>query len=183
VSLTGTGVSALSIVAATPTLNLASAGGSATSAIQLSGQNGFTGTAALSCTVQFQGSGTPNASPSCSLSPAQVQVTSGATAASTLTVSIPTTTASEGEGRHLSWSLAAMLFLGVLPLRRWRGSVLLTVIGVVCAGCMLGCGGGSSGGSTPPPINPGSTAGAYQVTVTATSGKVTSSANVTVNVQ
>lgn len=167
VALSGTGASVLSIAPQTPTLTLASVGGSATSVIQVSGQNGFSGAAALSCNVKFQGSGTVSAPPTCSLSPAQVQVTSGSTETR----------------RDVPWSLAALLFVGAVPFRRRREGVLLSVIGVVLAGCLLGCGGGGSGSSTPPPNQAGSTVGAYQVTVTVTNEAVTSSATVAVNVQ
>ena len=183
IPLSGTGASVLSIAPQTPTLTLVSAGGSATSVIQVSGQNGFSGGAALSCNVKFQGSGAVNAPPTCSLSPAQVQVTSGAMATSTLTVSTPTASASTETRREAPWSLAALLFVWAVPFRRRREGMLLSLIGVVLAGCLLGCGGGGSASSTPPPNNAGSTVGAYQVTVTATSGAVTSSATVAVNVK
>jgi hypothetical protein len=87
----------------------------------------------------------------------------------------------EGPGfrRYSSGVVLAGVLLLMLPARRRRMRMLLgLVIGfVVLAGGAVGCG-GKSGGSTTKTI-PGTTAGNYVITVTATGA--TTSAQTTVN--
>jgi cyanate permease len=77
---------------------------------------------------------------------------------------------------------AALFFLGVPRRRRWHGWSLLVLLGTMIAGACIGCG-NSGSVSNNPPSNPGTTAGNYNVTVTATSGTVTSSVSIPLTVQ
>jgi hypothetical protein len=88
-------------------LTIASAGGTATTAIQLSSLDGFSGTVNLTCAVNYQGQGTPNDPPTCSLSPAQVQVTGRSPISSTLTVSTTAASTSARLQRTFNQSLIA----------------------------------------------------------------------------
>ena len=82
--------------------------------------------------------------------------------------------------------LAAMLLCSRPRRRTWR-NIVLAVIGVIFA-LLLGCGGGSSngggsGGGGGGGNDPGTPAGSYAITVTATSGSYTHSATFTLVVQ
>ena len=115
---------AVSLSSSASTLTIASPGGTATTAIQLSSLDGFTGTVNLTCAVTYQGQGTPTAAPTCSLSPTQVQVTGSSPISSTLTISTTAASASARLQRTFNQSLiafAGLLFLGAVPRRLWRG--------------------------------------------------------------
>lgn len=173
VSLSGAGAD-VSIATTSTGMTVSSGGSSATASVQVSSSGSFSGNVNLTCSVAYQGSGTAQDPPTCSLNPTQEQVSSGAPVSATLTVN---TTASSGSARlDHPWlpfgggALAALLFFGGLPRRRWRKLGLLIVLAGITVGATLGCGGGSmttTGSGTP--ANPGTTAGSYMVTVTATS--------------
>ncbi len=152
-------------------------------------ENGFTGTINLTCAVSGP-SGAANL-PTCSV-PATVSVT-GSTAASAA-VSIATTGAgvarnSSGADRRRDVSHeagGAILVCGVLLMgsfrRRRRGFLrtLTVILCVIAAGGFSACAGGSGGASS----NPGTTAGAYTVTVTGSAtGVSAATAQIAVNVQ
>ncbi len=156
-----------------------------TTTITIAPTNGFTGTVNLSCLVSTSIS-SPNALPTCSI-PTSVSITGSASQTATLTI---TTTAATAFNQPLKlfWpatggTVLAVLFFFVPRRRRnWLGMMVLLV--VLASGIAIGCGGGGSsnsggGGSS----NPGTTAGAYVVTVTGTSGSIntTTAVNVTVN--
>ncbi len=90
--------------------------------------------------------------------------------------------------RYSWWALAlGITFVGIfslgVPMKKRRGSMLsLVLFGMVAIG--LGCGGGSnsSSGSTPQ-TDPGTPAGTYPITITATSGSITHTAKFTLIVQ
>jgi hypothetical protein len=165
-----------------------SPGGTSTATIQLTPAGGFTGTVNLTCSVLYQGQGSATDAPTCSFNPAQASITGSTAVSSALTVS---TTAASGSARlGNDWRsaggiLAAFLFLGLAPRRRWRGMALLALLCIIAASALVGCGGGGSagGGGTTPPANSGTTAGSYNVTVTATSGTVTASTTIPLTVQ
>jgi hypothetical protein len=169
-------------------LTIASAGGTATTAIQLSSLDGFSGTVNLTCAVNYQGQGTPNDLPTCSLSPAQVQVTGSSPISSTLTVSTTAASTSARLQRTFNQSLiafAGLLLLGTIPRRLWRGRLLLVALCLITLGGMLGCGGSSNSsgsGKTPTPI-PGTTSGNYQVVVTGPSGALKASTTIPLSIQ
>lgn len=174
VSLSGTGAD-VSIATTSTGMTVASGSSSATASIQVGSAGSFSGMVNLTCSVAYQGSGTAQDSPTCSLNPAQEQVSSGTPVSAILTVN---TTPSGGSARlNHPWlpfgggALAALFFFVGLPRRRWKKLGLLILLTGITTGATLGCGGGSSttasGGGTP--ANPGTTAGNYMVTVTATS--------------
>ena len=185
VALSGGG-EAVSISSNSTGLTIASPGGSTTAPIQLSSVNGFAGIVNLTCTVSYQGQGTPNSPPACSLSPSQAQVTSNSLVSSTLTISTTAASAAaEPESLFSKYhlALAALIFLGILPRRRWRGTLLGVLCVVVLCGA-IGCGGANSGGASgSSPSTSGTTTGNYQVIVTATSGTVTASTTVPLSLQ
>jgi Abnormal spindle-like microcephaly-assoc'd, ASPM-SPD-2-Hydin len=184
IPLTGQGLSALTATPGSPNLSVTSVGQSATTAIQIESQNGFAGTAALTCTVEFQGQGTAHDLPTCALNPAQIQVSANGSASSTLTVN--TTASSSSAVRHASlYWLTGLLLACLLPARRsLRAMGLVILLGCAFACGLAGCGGGSSSPSVPvtppPPTDSGTTPGNYQVSVTATSATVSVTANVSV---
>ncbi|MBT9332641.1 kelch repeat-containing protein [Paracidobacterium acidisoli] len=186
VPLTGTGTTVTESPSSS-SLTVSAAGGSATDTIQFSSAGGFSGTVNLSCAVTYKGTGTAAAAPTCSLSPDEAQVSPGSAVSATLTVSTTAASARLGDPL-LPWgggALAAVLIFGV-PRRRWRGLSLIAILCIALAGMCMGCGGGSvssGGGGKNPPSNPGTTTGSYSVTVTATSGTITSSASIPLTVQ
>jgi len=196
VALTGTGMS-VSVTPTSTSLTIGSAGSSATDVITLSSAQGFSGTVNLSCAVTYQGTGTPTDPPTCSFNPTSGQVTPSAALTATLTVS--TTAAGSSQAANINpqlkpngtqggsravllpagISFAALLFVGFLPRRRWRAMrfIVLLTLSLGCAFTAIGCGGGSSNQTK------GTTTGNYQVVVTATSGTVTATSTIALNVQ
>ena len=184
VALSGGG-EAVAVSSTSTGLTVASSGGTATAPIQIAPEDGFTGTVNLTCTVSYLGTGMPNDPPTCSLNPSSAQVSSSSPISSTLTVS--TTAASASAAYRSQWAgsaaaFAALFFLGILPRRRWRESILMAALCLVVGTVVIGCGGGSSqggGGSG----NSGTTTGNYQVVVSATSGTVSSTVTIPFAVQ
>jgi hypothetical protein len=167
-------------------LSISSAGGAATGTIQIAPVDGFTGTVNLTCTVAYQGQGTASDPPTCSLNPSQAQVTGATPVSTTLTVSTTAATASSVHDelfKGAGISFAALLCFGLMPRRRWRRSMLLIALCVAATAGFIGCGGSPSGSSSAPPSNPGTTAGSYVVTVTATSGTAAASITVSLSLQ
>jgi sugar lactone lactonase YvrE len=190
VSLSGGG-EAVSLSTTSTGITIPAVGGSGTATIQLSSLNGFTGTVNLTCAVTYLGQGTPTSPPSCSLSPAQAQVTGSSPVSSTLTIATTSASASLVHERELNgakWALTAMFFFGLLQRRRHRNGLLLSlcllalcpVVGVGVIGCSGSSGSSSTGTTT---TGDGTTTGNYQVVVTATSGTVTASTTIPINVQ
>ena len=157
-----------------------------TSTITVTPSGGLTGTVTLSCAVTTA-IASPNDPPACSI-PSSVTISGAAAATATLTVNstAATTIALEGS-RHKAYAVAAggsffaaMIFFGI-PRRRRRWSHLVALLSVLVLGAAIGCGGSSSKAT---PGNPGTTAGAYVVTVIATASGLkpqTTAVNVTVN--
>lgn len=167
-----------------PAITIASPGGSGTLALTITALDGYDGTitfSAGSC------SGLP-AGATCSFSPASV-TGSGAT---TLTVSTTaaTTQATRSDPQPGWWlarlgsGLAAMFLLsGYSRGRSKAGFLSLIVCALLITG--LACGGGSGGGGNPPqptPTTPTPT-GTSNVVVTATSGTLSHSVTLALNVQ
>ncbi len=172
-----------------------------TSAITIAPQAAFDGNVYLSCKVTTSISN-PGSLPSCSV-PASVML--NGTGSQTATVTVSTTasaTSAMNDQKKPFWPaagggamLAAVLFFWVPKKRRsWLAMIVLMVGLVSMAG--MGCGGGlgsggsgGSGGGGTSPGGPGNTSsltgtssGAYTVTVTGTSGSLTQTATVTLNV-
>lgn len=157
-----------------------------TSTITVTPGGGFTGAVNLSCSVTTA-IVNPTDPPTCTLSASSVTI-SGTTAA-TATVTANTTGSSSSAldvllKRFLApagGAALAMVLLFGIPARRRGWRMLFSVIAVILVISAAGCG-GSSGTKT---TNPGTTAGAYTVTVNgadAATGKITSSTTVTLTV-
>ncbi len=157
-----------------------------TAPITVTPAGGFTGTVDFTCSVTSSPTGATDL-PTCSASSVSITGTSAQT--STLTVS--TTAATSGAVQYPldkflkaggGIVVAALLFFGIPARRRsWR-TLLIVLLFVGITGFGIGCGssgggGGGGGGSS------GTTAGAYVLTVTGTSGTTTASTtvNLTVN--
>ena len=161
-----------------------------TSTVSITPANGFTGAVDLKCTVSTTPTGA-NDPVTCSLSSSSVKVSG--TGASTVTLSVASkapTTAALGRAFGAGNALLALLLVFVPGHRRRRLASLACAFALIAiVGVVSGCGGNKSpsggGGSTPPPTTiPGTTAGVYAVTVTATGTSVTdatTTVKVTVN--
>jgi hypothetical protein len=166
-----------SFTSAAPAITIASPGGSGTAVLTIAGQPGYNGTVsftAMSC------SGLPSES-TCSFSPASV------TGSGSTTLTIATTAAHRASLEGSGWwttsvgaTLAGVFLLGGASRRRTRGR-LLSVIAFAFLITIGGCGGGGSGGGGN--NDPGTPVGSSMVTVTATSGTITHTTTVTLNVQ
>jgi len=88
--------------------------------------------------------------------------------------------------RHGGTVLACVLLFGIPARRRkWRAMLGMVIFFVALAGGLASCGGGGSGGTKActGAIAPGTTPGAYTVTVTGTSGATTATGTLTLTVQ
>ena len=170
------------------------------STISVTGSGGFAGAVTLTCAVSPAAA---SDAATCSVSPASVTI-SGATA-QTSTLTVVTTAPTSAALVHpktggVPWyaaagaTLACVLFFGVPARRRgWQTFLGMLVLLVSVSTFVMGCGGGSggssstggtggSGGGGGTPANPGTTAGAYTVTVTGTSGSIVKTVTVTLAV-
>jgi uncharacterized membrane protein len=174
-------------------VTITSPGPKGTSTITITPTGGFTGSVALTCAVSGGPMGATDA-PTCSVT-APPATTGTASVTATLTVS--TTAASApaysqpvarakhpSPGVAIGGSVAAMaslLWFG-FPIRRRRTDMQLGLLLIATLiGGGIGCGGGKAA-APPGPANPGTTPGAYTVTVTGSSGAITATTAVTVTV-
>jgi hypothetical protein len=186
VSVTVSGAKPDFAIALAPTVGSVAAGASATVSVTLTPSGGFSGAVALAC------SGAP-AGAACSFSPSSVSL-NGAAGTAMLTISTATRVAkvmaSPRRSRFDPFVPTGTVLAGVLvPLtmrrrrprsrtaRAFSGLGLLLICGVALHGC--GGGGGSSGKQ---PMNGGTPAGTYTVTVTATSGSTSHAATYSLTV-
>jgi hypothetical protein len=179
VALTGTGLAAMTIGAPQggATSATVNSGGTAAYNLSLAAGSGFSGNASLAC------SGAPQYS-SCSVSPSTLNVSAGTAANFTVTVTTTTTQAAVRTPFN-NWNLAGLYIMpsfgiGWLLRRKRRLSVLC---GLVLAMAWVitgvsGCSGSGNGGSTAP-TNYRTPSGNYTLTITATSGSVTTTQNLT----
>lgn len=166
-------------------------GASGSSTISLTPSGGFTGTVTLACSL----TSTPPSAidlPTCSV-PYSVDVNGADPVTGTLNVltTEPTSSALVPPRFFLAGGgavFALVLFVGI-PARRRGWRTLFGFLAVIVVGFAIGCGGGGGSSPTPEqptgPTNPGTTAGAYTITVTATdlqTGKITASTQVGVTV-
>ncbi len=171
-TLTGTSV---------PTI---AAGGSATSTITITPGGGFTGSLSLSCALASSPAGAVNP-PTCSVSqPAVISGTQAVTAKLTVNTTAASTAALHNPlspfARVSGGTLLAIPFLW-LPFRRrnrqmFFGLLLLATLAAATSGCGVKQTAKAQG-------SPGTTPGAYSITVTGTSGSIQSSTKVSVTVQ
>jgi hypothetical protein len=145
--------------AASPTVTISRPGGSVSNTLTITGQSGYNGT------VSFSNASCAGLPPlaQCSFSPASISG-SGDT---TITI---TTTAGTALSRGASWTGMGLVSAGVLllnvPMRKFRLRSALWPLLMACAITASGCGGSSSSGGAVG--SPGTPAGNYSVTVTAT---------------
>ena len=167
-------------------VSIASPGQGGTSTVTLTPTNGFVGTVNLACALT---PASTTAGVTCSI-PASVAL-NGSSETATLTISTTAphvlSGATSSQGPHgLGWLgasssalFAGILFLGVPSRRRRMTGIGLMLLVFFAAG--VGCGGGSSSGGSAK--TGGTPKGNYSITVTATSGSLTHTANVAVTVQ
>lgn len=185
---------------ASPTTATVTAGQSASIMLSIVGANGFTSAVTFSC------SGQPT-NTSCTFNPNTVTPTSGGTVTTSLTVgtTMPGTPyhpmTIPANGGKAPWLYLAMVLLLVaavvlrkfafawvagptLERRRARAFSLVGAAGLILAAVSLlsisGCGGGSSNNNA---VNPGTPSGTTTLVVTATSGSISHSTNITLTVQ
>lgn len=167
-------------------INISAPGGHATSTITVSATNGFSGTVDLAVTS------CPTTSEiTCTINPSSVDV-NGSSETATLTISTAaphdrsTTSAGLGGGKFgwialSSGGLLASFLVVSVPTKRRSWSVLLGLLVFASLASAVACGGGGGGGGGN--NDPGTPTGNYTVSMTATSGAITQTTNVTVTVQ
>ncbi|HXN24194.1 MAG TPA: hypothetical protein VOA41_15750 [Candidatus Dormibacteraeota bacterium] len=178
-------------LASQPATNTVNAGISATYSISATGQNGFASTITLTCSVQPPAGVVPPAPPSCTFSNASI-TPGGNPSTSTLTVgttsranvpSLPL--APQWPTVPIPWlialaaPLAMWMYLARTKRQRSLAGVTLSALVFLLIFEAMGCGGG---GTNPPPPAHGTTAGQYTLTLTGTSGSLSNSIPVTLNV-
>ncbi|MGH9501720.1 MAG: S53 family peptidase [Terriglobales bacterium] len=174
-------------VGGTP-VSITAAGQEGTSTVTVSPTYGFTGTVNLACALN---PASTTAGVTCSI-PASVAV-NGSSQTASLTISttaphvVSGASAAVRSPRGSVWLTASgAIFVGVFvlafPLRRHRvtGFTLMLIL-ILAAG--MGCGGGSSSSTTTIAKTGGTPAGSYTITVTATSGSVSNTGNVSVTLK
>lgn len=157
-------------VTASPTSGSVAAGQSSTFTFTVTPMAGYTGTVKFSC-------GTLPSMATCSFSPASVTPSGGTAVTSTLTVATAAASAMLSPERPFGpsspWfpagglAIAGVMSLAVAPgkMRRWNRQLRLLSWGFLLASLSLavaGCGGGNS-----TPSNPGTPAGTYTISVSA----------------
>ena len=150
--------------------------------------NGFVGTIGQTCSLTLN-SGTASIFPTCTLSPTSVTLASGGTASVVATIGTVAPHAVNGglqsslglSGRALGGMAFAGLLILVFPgrrrtLRTWRGLAMALFL----AAALFSAGGcGSSSTAAVSTVN-GTTKGIYTMTITGTSGTITTSTTTTV---
>jgi hypothetical protein len=176
--------SSVSIVAGATTAN--------TSTITLTPPSGgFTGSVALSAALTSSPAGAvdPPTFTFGATSPVSISGVSAATATLTINTTAATTSAlASPKERGVPWSmaggaaLACILMFGIPSRRRkWRAILGMLLLLLAAASSLVACGGSSIvGGDT---NIPGTTAGAYTITVTGTSGATVEKTTVKLTVQ
>jgi N-acetylneuraminic acid mutarotase len=146
-----------------------------TGTVSVLGTAGFSGAVNMTCTVTTS-MVSVNDMPTCTLNPTSVTISGATTETSMLTVSTSAATTAKNDGKKLFWpmtggtALAVVLCLAV-PKRRHNWLVMLAVLVLLGAVDIVGCG-SNGGGRTGGGGNPGTTAGAYTITVTGNSGTI-----------
>ena len=161
-------------ISATPASGTITPGQTATYTFTVSPVGGYAGTVSFSC-------GTLPAQAACSFSPASVTPSGGSPASTTMTITTATSSAMLNPERRSSpsltpWfpagglALAGVIGLAFAPKRIWRSNqelrglcwaLLLASLSLLASGC--------GGGGNNSPSNPGTPAGSYTVSVTASS--------------
>jgi hypothetical protein len=173
-----TGPPDFSVSASPATLTIGSSGGSVRTTLTISGQNGFSGTINLSAAAC---SNLP-AESGCNFNPASI--TGSGTTILTIVTSAPHNTGviPSLPMNDLRWRIAmsgiimVSLFLVGASLNRRRWNVFATLILLFCVAAFTSCGGGGQRGPGTPP-------GQSNVTITLSSGTISHSITLTLNVQ
>jgi hypothetical protein len=154
-----------------------------TSTISVTPSGGFTGNVALTCSISPTAASDPA---TCSLSPATADITASAAVTSTLTASTTAASSALNAPRKIFWpatgGTALALAFFFLPKRRRGWLAMLGVIVMFAALAGLSACGGGIGGGGGGQSNLGTTAGNYTVTITGTSGSLTTTTSVTLTV-
>jgi hypothetical protein len=165
-----------------------------TSTITLTPAGGFTGSVALTAALASGPTGAVKPPTFSFGTTTPVSITGAAPGTATLTISTTASsttscTAANQTPRGIPWfagsgAVLACVFLFGIPARRRRWQSILGMLLLLAAlgGGLVACGGG---GTSPcsPATTPGTTAGAYTITVTGTSGSLTETGTVTLTVQ
>lgn len=182
-------------LSASPTSFTVAAGNGGTSTITVTPSGGFTGSVTLTAAITAQPA-TAVDLPTWSFgstSPVSITGANAGTATITLSTTAPSSTGSctASMQRGVPWyvgegtALACILLFGIPARRRWRQMLGVLVLFVALTSGIAACGG--SGNKTvcnTPALVPGTTPGAYTITVTASSGTITpATTTVTLNVQ
>jgi len=162
-----------------------------TSTISVTPAGGLTGSVALTAAITTSPSGAVNL-PTLSFgttTPVNISGTTAATATLTISTTAATTSSlAYPQNNHAPWysaggaALACILLFGIPGRRRrWRTVLGFVFLLISVGGGITACGGGSK--MTGTTTNPGTTAGTYVITVTATAGTVSSQGTVALTVQ
>jgi hypothetical protein len=181
-------------ITATPVTIEAGATTGNTSTITVTPSGGFTGSVALTAAVTSSpsGIGEPPTLSFGGTSPVNISGTGAGTATLTIATTAPNNCANVAyqTPRGVFWytgggtALAFVLLFGVpARRRRWRLALAMLALLVTLMCGWLACGGGGSSIRNCGPINPGTPAGTYTITVTGTSGATTATGLVTLTVQ
>ncbi len=165
-------------------VSISAPGSSGASSVSITVSSGFNGTISLAC------SGLPSEA-ACQFSPASITA-NGTLTTSTSTITVTTTAATAMLQPSLrprlgNWLAAGsfVLFSAMLmgaPRRKRSPFFLLIVVALLVL--LPACGGGGSHpATTTPPPNPGTPAGTYNITVSATSGSTSSTTGFTLILQ
>lgn len=162
-----------------------------TSTVTVSPTGGFTGSVSLSAALTNlpENAVDPPTLSFGTTSPVTISGTSSQTATLTITTTAPssaTVAPPTRPGAH--WRSGAIAFASVLLLgigairRRWRSALARIFLLVVLAGGAISCGGSGGSGGGGGNGNLGTTGGSYTITVTATSGTVSGTTTINLNV-
>ncbi len=181
------------VVSGTPISVQAGARNENAESITVTGSGGFSGSVVLTASIASSPVGAVNL-PTFSFGvTSPVNVGSGSSAVATLTVLTQATTTAGArvpERPRNIWYTTGGAALGFIVLfgiparsRKWRSILTVVALLGILGGGVVACGGGGGGGGGPVKTTiPGTTPGAYTVTVTGTSGSLTSLGTITVTV-
>ncbi|HTR67881.1 MAG TPA: hypothetical protein VMH85_19015, partial [Terriglobales bacterium] len=160
-------------------LTVAVPGGSNTMLLTIDGQASYTGPATFACT------GLP-AESTCSFSPASLAGSGTSTLSVTTTGSHTVSSVRKDSGRGSGWMGGIVAaFVGILLIggsKQGRAKVLLGFMAITLLLPVVSCGGGGSGGEGSGHVDPGTPAGSYTVTVTATGGGISHTVTFTLSI-